>query len=228
MKKLLPIAFTLCLLGVSAAASDRPRSSYDPAQQQPRATRESFTDHFLKRINPDNTDYGQRIEQMRQQVIDAGLGNLPELLSIVLLVAAFLVIVHQSRERSHREIIAAGFLAWYHNELVRAREVAQDAIARNLTLKNALDEQAGGATTPPELQPASKAGPSITENGAGGPAPDTPKTPAANHDLVAEINQLRQKVEAYANGEKVLQRKINDLDRKLQNEQQKNRSLKGD
>jgi hypothetical protein len=228
MKKLLPIAFTFCLLTVSAVASDRPRSSYDPAQQQPRATHGSLLDYFLKRINPDNTDFGQRIEQMRQQAIDAGLGSLPEILSMALLVASFLVIVHQSRERSHREIIAAGFLAWYHNELVRARETAQDAIARNLRLKNALDEQASVEAVPPEAQPAPKAGPSVTENGAASPAPATPKTPAASHDLVAEINQLRQKVEAQANTEKSLQRKINDLDRNLQNERQKNRSLKGD
>lgn len=76
--------------------------------------------------HPDK-DYGEWLEQVRKSAIDAGLDSLPRLLSGALLICSFVVIVHQSKERQHREIIAARFLAWYHNELVHARETAREA-----------------------------------------------------------------------------------------------------
>ncbi len=223
------IAFAVYLLAVTLSASQRPRSSYDPAQLHAKAQRDSLIDFVLKHINPADQDYGQWIEQARKNVIEAGLDSMPGLLSIALLFVSFTVIVHQNRERGHREIIAARFLAWYHNELVRARETAREAIARNQRLKKIIDEYAEAEPAPRTAQPASKSGPSAAGNGAAGHALAAPKTtPAASRDLVTEINQLRQKIEAQADTEKTLQQKISQLNNRVQEEKQKNRALKGE
>lgn len=219
------IALAVCML----AASERPRSSYDPAQQPPVKQHDSLIDFVLKRINPTDKDYGQWIEQARQNAIEASLDSLPMLLSVALLLGSFVVIVHQSRERRHREIVATRFLAWYDNELIHARETAREAIARNQRLKKIIDESAEAEPAPKTAQPVSKSGPSVACNGATGPVLEAPKTtPAAGHDLVTEINKLRQKVVAQDDTEKTLRQQISQLNSRLQEEKQKNRALKGE
>jgi hypothetical protein len=214
---------------VTLAAAQRPRSSYDPAPQHPAKQHDSLIDFVLKHINPTDKDYGQWIEQARQSAIEAGLDSLPRLLSGALLVCSFVVIVHQSKERQHREIIAARFLAWYHNELVHARETAREVITRNQRLKKIIDEQAEAERPLETAQPESNSGPSVAGNGATRTASAAPKTtPDAGHDLVAEFNQLRQKVVAQEGTEKALKQQISHLHVRLQEEKQKNRALKGE
>jgi len=212
-------AIAVCLLAVSLSGSERPRPSYDPAPQHSPKHQESLIDFVLKRINPTDKDYGLLIEQARQRAIEVSLDMLPMFSSVALLLGSFVVIVHQNRERCHREIISARFLAWYHNELLRARDTAREAIARNNRLKKAIDER---AEAEPTLKPATVAG-------NGGPSPAVPKTtPVASHDLVTEINQLRQKLVAQADTEKTLKQQISQLNNRLQEEKQKNRALKGE
>ncbi len=212
-------AIAVCLLAVTLSASERPRSSYDPSQQHSQKQQDSLIDFALKRLNPTNKDYGLSIEQARQSALKVGLDMLPTLSSVALLLGSFVVIVHQNRERRHREIISARFLAWYHNELLRARDTARDAIARNNRLKKVLD---GRAESEPTLITAAGAG-------HGGPSPVVPKpAPAAGHDLVTEINRLRQQLVAQADIEKTLKQQINQVNNRLQEEKQKNRALKGE
>jgi hypothetical protein len=218
MKVYRQTAFAVCLLAVSLSGSDRPRSNYDPSSQHSPTQQDSLIDFVLKRINPTNKDYGQLIEQGRQSAIEAGLDMLPMLFSVALLCGSFVVIVHQNRARCHREIIAARFLAWYHNELLRARDAARDAIARNNRLKKAIDER-------PEADPTQK----MAVAGNVGPSPAVPKpAPVPGHDLVTEINQLRQKLVTQSDTEKKLKQQISQLNNRLQEEKRKNRALKGE
>ncbi len=218
MKVPSPAAIVICLLAVSLWGSDLPRSNYDPSSQHSPKQQDSLIDFALKRINPTDKDYGLLIEQIRQRAIEAGLDMLPMLSSVALLLGSFVVIVHQNRERCHREIIAARFLAWYHNELLRARDAAREAIARNNRLKKAIDERL-------EFDPTLK----MVVAGNVGPSPAVPKpAPVPGHDLVAEINQLRQKLVAQADTEKTLKQQISQLNSRLQEEKQKNRALKGE
>jgi hypothetical protein len=211
------------------AAAQRPQSSYDPAPRHPAKQHDSLIDFVLKRINPTDKDYGEWLEQVRKSAIDVGLDSLPRLLSGALLICSFVVIVHQSKERKHREIIAARFLAWYHNELVHARETAREAISRNQRLKKIIDEQAEAERPLKTAQPVSNSGPSVAGNGATRTASAAPKTtPPAGHDLVAETNQLRQKVVAQEDTEKTLKQQISQLNVRLQEEKQKHRALKGE
>jgi hypothetical protein len=212
-------AISVCLLAVALSGSERPRSSYDPSQQHSRIQQDSLVDFVLKRLNPTDKDYGISIEQARQNAIEIGRDMLPTLCSVGLLLSSFLVIVHQSRERRHREIISARFLAWYHNELLRARDTARDAIARNNGLKKVLDKRAESELTLTTV--------AVAGNGGSRPAVLKP-APLAGHDLVTEINRLRQQLLAQADTEKTLKEQINRLNNRLQEEKQKNRALKGE
>ena len=222
------IAFAACLFAVTVLASERPRSSYDPAQQHPAKQRDSLIDFVLKRINPTDKDYGQWIEQARRSAIEASLDSLPKLLSVALLIVSFAVIIHQGRERRHREIIAARFLTWYHNELVRARQTAREAITRNQRLKKMIDEHGEVEPSPRTAQLVPNSGRSVASNCATYSDMAAPKTtPITDHDLVTEINKLRQKVVAQEDTEKTLRLQISQLNTRLQDEKQKNRTLKG-
>jgi hypothetical protein len=229
-KNILPkAALVACILTVTLAAAQRPQSSYDPAPRHPAKQHDSLIDFVLKRINSTDKDYGEWLEQVRKSAIDAGLDSLPRLLSGALLICSFVVIVHQSKERQHREIIAARFLAWYHNELVHARETAREAISRNQRLKKIIDEQAEAERPLETAQPVSNSGPSVAGNGATRTASAAPKTTPVNvHDLLTEINKLREKVAVQDESEKALRQQISQLSRNLQEEKQKNRALKGE
>jgi hypothetical protein len=200
-------ALVACVLTVTLAAAQRPQSSYNPAPRHPAKQHDSLIDFVLKHINPTDKDYGEWLEQARRSAIDVGLDSLPSLLSGGLLICSFVVIIHQSKERQHRELIASRFLAWYHNELVHSRETAREVIAKNQQWQKIIDEngEAGARTTA---------------------APK--KTPAADHDLLTEINKLREKVAVQDDLEKTLRQQISQLGRNLQEEKQKNRALKGE
>jgi hypothetical protein len=212
-------AIAVCLLAVTLSGSQRPRSSYDPPQPHSQRQQDSLIDFVLKRLNPDDKDYGLSIEQARQRGIEIGRDMLPTLCSVALLLCSIVVIIHQSRERGHREIISARFLAWYHNELLRARDTARDAIARNNGLKKVLD---GRAESELMLK-------TVAVSGNGGPRPAPPKPAAVDgHDLITEINRLRQQLMAQADTEKTLKQQISRLNNRLQEEKKKNRALKGE
>jgi hypothetical protein len=222
-------ALVACILTVTLAAAQRPQSSYDPAPRHPAKQHDSLIDFVLKRINPTDKDYGEWLEQVRKSAIDAGLDSLPRLLSGALLICSFVVIVHQSKERKHREIIAARFLAWYHNELVHARETAREAITRNQRLKKTIDENGEAGPALKTAEPVSSSRTQGTSNGEQTLTPAAPKkTPANDHDLLTEINKLREKVAVQEDTEKTLKRQISQLHVRLQEEKQKNRALKGE
>jgi hypothetical protein len=68
-----------------------------------------------------------------------------------------------------------------------------------------------------------------TSNGEQTLTPAAPKTTPVNvHDLLTEINKLREKVAVQDESEKTLRLQISQLGRNLQEEKQKNRALKGE
>lgn len=222
-------ALVACILTVTLAAAQRPQSSYNPAPQHPAKQHDSLIDFVLKHINPTDKDYGEWLEQVRKSTFDAGLDSLPSLLSGGLLICSSVVIVHQSKERQHRELIASRFLAWYHNELVHARETAREVIAKNQQWQKIIDEngEAGVALKTAELVSSSRT--QAASNGGQTRTTAAPKkTPAADHDLLTEINKLREKVAVQDDLEKTLRQQISQLGRNLQEEKQKNRALKGE
>ena len=138
------LAISLLLLLPNLSAWSQ-RSSYDPAAKQPAKQREGFVDFALKQINPQNTDYGCQIDEVRKLVVDQTVKKIDSwtaLVALGFLVLSFFMLLHQHREGNRREILAAEFLAQYHNAWVDARTLAEQAIRR---YNNLVDTASGVA-----------------------------------------------------------------------------------
>jgi hypothetical protein len=158
----------------------------------------SLVDFFLHKFNPDGIDYGEKIEEMRADLIADTIQN-PFFWCIswgvVMLVGAIVMVFHQERESKHRHLIAARFLAWYHNQLLDAREHALEEVGRFERLRKAVDERdmafASGGTQ-------------------------------GHDELMTENNSLRQKISLAENMAKVLRQENTELKRLLREFRQKN------
>jgi hypothetical protein len=178
------------------------------------------------------------------------------LVALGLLACLFVIIVYQHRVQTGREWTAAETLAQYEQSLSRANAQVEEATSRNRGLMEALtalresalrsQSPPGEAQDRPALQTVSSRTSSIpssqvasTKSSSVTPAPSrsaraaTP-TPAAqiglfkpDVDLVMKVNSLEQQLGRSQDEAKLLRRQLNESDRRIQAEQQRNRSLKG-
>jgi hypothetical protein len=179
------------------------------------------------------------------------------LVALGLLACLFFIIVYQHRVQTGREWTAAEMLAQYEHSLSRANAQVEEATSRNRGLMEALTvlrESALRSQAPPgEVQdrpalqtvssrtssiPASQVATPTNGNAATAPsrsARAATATPPANQiglfkpevDLVMKVNSLEQQLGRSQDEAKLLRRQLNESDRRLQEEQQRNRSLKG-
>ncbi len=179
------------------------------------------------------------------------------LVALGLLACLFVIIVYQHRVQTCREWTAAGMLAQHEHALARANAQVEEATSRNrglMEVLSALRESALRSQAPPgEVQerpapqtvrsrassiPASQV--ATPKNGNATSAPSrsaraATATPPANQiglfkpdvDLVMKVNSLEQQLGRSQDEAKLLRRQLNESDRRLQEEQQRNRSLKG-
>src|SRR5208337_67464 len=178
------------------------------------------------------------------------------LVALGLLACLFVIIVYQHRVQTCREWTAAEMLAQHEHALARANAHVEEATSRNRGLmealtalrESALRSQAppGEAQDRPALQTVSSRASSIPasqvatpKNGNAATAPSrsaraATATPPANQiglfkpevDLVMKV-ALEQQLGRSQDEAKLLRRQLNESDRRLQEEQQRNRSLKG-
>jgi len=179
------------------------------------------------------------------------------LVALGLLACLFVIIVYQHRVQTCREWTAAEMLAQHEHALARANAQVEEATSRNRGLMEALTalrESALRSQVPPgevqdrpALQTVSSRASSIPasqvaapKNGNAATAPSrsaraATATPPANQiglfkpevDLVMKVNSLEQQLGRSQDEAKLLRRQLNESDRRLQEEQQRNRSLKG-
>ena len=179
------------------------------------------------------------------------------LVALGLLACLFLIIVYQYRVQTCREWTAAETLAQYEHSLSRANAQVEEATNRNRGLMEALtalresalrsQSPPGEAQDRPALQTVSSRTSSIPasqvatpKNGNAATAPSRSAraaiaTPPANQiglfkpdvDLIMKVNSLEQQLGRSQDEAKLLRRQLNESDRRLQEEQQRNRSLKG-
>ena len=179
------------------------------------------------------------------------------LVALVLLACLFVIIVYQHKVQTCREWTAAEILAQHEHALARANAQVEEATSRNRGLmealtalrESALRSQAppGEAQDRPALQTVSSRTSSIPasqvatpKNGNAAAAPSrsaraATATPPANQiglfkpevDLVMKVNSLEQQLGRSQDEAKLLRRQLNESDRRVQEEQQRNRSLKG-
>jgi hypothetical protein len=177
--------------------------------------------------------------------------------ALALLVCLFVVIVYQHRVQTVREWTAAEVLAQYENSLSRANAQVDEATRRNRGLmegfsalresalrshasSTAVQERPAAETVSsrvssiPASQVASIKGSDI-KSGLGRPTRAAIATSPANQiglfkpdvDLIMKVNSLEQQLGRSQDEAKLLRRQLNESDRRLQEEQQRNRSLKG-
>jgi hypothetical protein len=174
-----------------------------------------------------------------------------------LLACLFIIIVYQRTVQTHREWTTADLLAQHAHALSRANAHVEEATSRNRGLmealtalrESALRSQAppGDAQDRPPVQTVSSRASSIPasqvatpKNGNAATAPSrsaraSTATPPVNQiglfkpevDLVMKVNSLEQQLGRSQDEAKLLRRQLNESDRRLQEEQQRNRSLKG-
>jgi hypothetical protein len=179
------------------------------------------------------------------------------LVALGLLGCLFVIIVYQHRVQTCREWAAAETLAQYEHSLSRANAQVEEATNRNRGLmealttlrESALRSQAppGEAQDRPALQtvssrtsriPASQV--ATPKNGNAATAPSRSARAATvtlstnqiglfkpEVDLVMKVNSLEQQLGRSQDEAKLLRRQLNESDRRIQEEQQRNRSLKG-
>ena len=179
------------------------------------------------------------------------------LVALGLLACLFVIIVYQHRVQTCREWTAAEMLVQYEHSLSRANAQVEEATIKNRGLMEsftALRESAlrsqlppGEAQDRPALQtvsirtstiPASQVASTKSSSATSVPirsARAATATPLANQiglfkpevDLVMKLNSLEQQLGRSQDEAKLLRRQLNESDRRLQEEQQRNRSLKG-
>jgi hypothetical protein len=179
------------------------------------------------------------------------------LVALGLLACLFVIILYQHRVQTCREWTAAEMLAQHEHALARAKAHAEEATSRNRGLMEALttlresalrsQSPPGEAQDRPALQTVSSRVSSIpasqvasTKSSSATSAPSrsaraATATPPANQiglfkpdvDLVMKVNSLEQQLGRSQDEAKLLRRQLNESDRRLQEEQQRNRSLKG-
>jgi hypothetical protein len=226
MRKRLALV-VVTLVTVLPALSQRP--NYDPMPRKPAAQSSGFLDSSLGMINPKNTDYGCQIDTERQFVVEQSLKNLEFWIvgiTVSLLIVSFSMLLHQSRERDRREIIAAGFLAHCYNAWVDARSHAENAIRRHnelvkrtnaaaeSTLRAASQERDQAQTETPKSNQGTGAKahqsprPGRTAGGPENGSAGTPNTQLSDSDYRDQINTLQQQLDASREREANLRRQL--------------------
>ena len=247
------IAFCFAVF-VPLAFAHPSHSSYDPAAPQGSSKpRDSFVDFNLKRINRSDKDFGQCLDEGRTLLLEETIKSgyfWSNLTALGLLGSLFIIIVYQHRIAAKREWTSAEMLGQLEQSLARANAQVEEATKRNRALTECLtvlkqttpqpqpdtvDRTAFrptrshtastqvNTTTAPKGNGAKPAVASEVPNPGGQIALFKPEV-----ELVTKVNVLEQQLGRSHELEKHLPRQLNETGRRLQAEQERNRSLKGE
>ena len=210
------LLLSVVLLVVCLADAQGPRTHYDPAPAHRAGQQKSFIDWTFSQINPRNIDYGARIELSRQSLLDDTLRD-PDFLSKALLIAAlcglFIAYWWECRTTGGLRVSTSRIIAAYHNELAATRDHVTQLTAEYAQAKRILEDQM-------EAGLAAQAAVGKRQDGAAnGSKKELPAATSGNgqprvDELLVENNSLK--------------RQVKTLTTKWEEEQQRNRKLKGE
>jgi len=212
------------LLAANLTAAQIPRSHYDPAPAHATGQQKGFVEFVFSRINPQNIDYGMRIEEFRASVLDATVRDVSfwaDAFAAGLLVLSFGIIVWQQRRIHGMRFSTARIVTGYHCELTQARDQIARLSAEYNTIKRAADEEKE-ETFFAKPQPAGREN-SARDNGKSPVklAAIATQTAAPGGDPNPELAKANQTIGS-------LRKQVNALSRRLDEEQNKNRKLRGE
>jgi len=251
------IAFCFAVLVSLSSAQPGHSNYDPAVQQRPSKPRDSFVDFSLKRINRSDMNYGQCLAEGRTMLLEETVKSgyfWSNLTALGLLGFLFIIVVFQHRVQVRREWTAAEMLGQLQQSLARASAQMEEATKTNRGLTESLAAMKQTATqsqpdtvdrTPSRPTRSHTASTQVSTttapkgNGAK-PAVDRPAvaTAAPNPggqialfkpevELVTKVNVLEQQLGRSHELEKHLRRQLNETGRRLQAEQERNRSLKG-
>jgi hypothetical protein len=179
-------------------------------------------------------------------------------LSLSLLGCFFLFIIRQTKVHQRHELMNAESFCQLQNALLRAEAQVEEATKRNHGLMESLAGASEAVSRPSQVRnetsepPPKKESAGVVDGAAAAPPVPVKRDPAAitisvgtvpakeakpapqlglftsDVDQIAQVNALQQQLIRCQERAKNLSRQLNDAERRLQEEQQKNRSLKGE
>ena len=228
--KMLRRTLTIAILLFSICAlAQTPASRYDPGHSGPKREQKSFSDFAFSRINPQDINYGERIEQWRQSVLDSTVrqyGFWADWFAIAMLGMAFTTMYWQHRQNQNVRFHAARLLAAYGSDLQQARAGRDQLQSEYERLKRLLEQRSEEAPEPKQaavkrenLAPATSRV-QLLENSAGQNAPE--------QQLRQENDRLKRQLGQENETSASLRRQVTTLTKRLEDEQQRTRKLRGE
>lgn len=231
MKSSRCVLFMSVLFMVCLAMAQPSRSHYDPAPARRAGSQKGFVEWVFSRINPQDIDYGARIEEMRQDALDATVRDdsfWTDALAIGVFGMTFGLYYWQHRQNQRIRFSTTRIITGYHNELAVARDRLANLSAEYARIKAAPDDpfEAGLVSRPPaSKRETASSGNSNSKDAASG----TSNEPSAvERQLREEKDNLSQQL---ARGNETigsLRQQVATLTRRLEEEQLKNRKLRGE
>lgn len=245
------ISMTLCavLLALSPLSFGQTLNPSPPSQHSPRK-QEGFFDFILGKINPNDVDYGTRMQSGRYAVVANTVDDLyfwSNAITLLLLTGSVSLVLLQWRSEAKREVITAALIAELWNgrvsdgiELNRRTEQFNQLVAtHNAEVEKALvlkQQQAGS-----EKQTSGNLNRSVrklTEHDPGTGQKTVPTEPpmeapnvAMADGRAANVQQsnllLQRRIEAMQNTEQNLKQRLNQTTALLDQERRRNAALKG-
>lgn len=244
------------LIVLAGAAAESQSTSYNPAAKTAPNSRDGIVGFTLRQLNPENRDYGQLAAEYRRISIEAAIERVTFWVAMASLASCLVILLmwwHESRLRLRQEIIAANFLAMYHNGWVRASNSLVSSIEQYNSIVqkfNAVTERLGklrAGSTPPEMatdpqttsadaqarslvsgqivepKPSNIAKPSSA--GAQSMEPQKAKRQTNQVALLGQISALQQQLTAAREREKSLLKQLDQMQKRDKTKQNKSLSL---
>lgn len=220
-----------------------------PSQHPPRKP-EGFFDFILGKINPNDVDYGTRMQSGRDAMVANTIDDLyfwSNALTLMLLSGSVSIVLLQWRSEAKREVITAALIAELWNgrvsdgtELNRRTEQFNQLVAtHNAEVEKALALKQQAGTEKPTSGNLNRSVRKLTENDPSTlQKPVPPEVPLVETASVApadggpaNVQQsnllLQRRIEAMQNTEQNLKQRLNQTTALLDQERRRNASLKG-
>jgi hypothetical protein len=199
MKNLGACLLLTILSSFGVAAVQIPCSRYNPACVAP---------HPGNALKPAaaETDYGKEVDDLRAVFFAKTIDNVlywSASSTLLLLIGAAFIIFQNGLDNRHQQIIAAGFLASYHNQLVDAHERVGQETEKFERFRTAVEARRILSATASAV-----------------PAPQA-SAPAVTDALTTENNTLRQKISLMEKTEQALRKENSELKRLLRQKNDK-------
>lgn len=227
MKPVFGTLLIALLFASTIALAQTPRSRYDPAPVRGTGGQKGFVEFVFSRINPHNIDYGMLIEEFRASILDTTVRDVSfwaDAFAAGLLILSFGIIVWQNRRIQGMRFSTARILTGYHCELTEARNYIATLSTEYKQMKRAADEQKEDSLSAKPQLPKRDGGPAASNKDRVLPSEPSP----AERKLREDNERLKEEVAHSGRTVGNLRQQLSALTRRLEEEQQKSRKLRGE